>query len=60
MLSEIDFNPNEYETTQVSYMSKDKTTISMFIVNKKGIKLDGKNPTLLYGYGGFKYYDPQL
>ncbi len=51
--SEIDFNPDEYETTQVSYMSKDKTTITMFIVNKKGIKLDGKNPTLLYGYGGF-------
>jgi prolyl oligopeptidase len=51
--AEIDFNPDEYETTQVSYLSKDKTTITMFIVNKKGIKLDGNNPTLLYGYGGF-------
>jgi prolyl oligopeptidase len=51
--SEIDFNPNEYETTQVSYMSKDKTTITMFLVYKKGLKYDGNNPTLLYGYGGF-------
>jgi prolyl oligopeptidase len=51
--SEFEFKPEEYETTQVSYMSKDKTTISMFLVYKKGIKLDGNNPTLLYGYGGF-------
>lgn len=51
--AEIDFNPNDYETTQVSYLSKDKTTVSMFLVYKKGIKLDGNNPTLLYGYGGF-------
>ncbi|MCX6247819.1 MAG: prolyl oligopeptidase family serine peptidase [Bacteroidetes bacterium] len=51
--AEIEFNPDDYETTQVSYLSKDKTTISMFIVYKKGIKLDGNNPTLLYGYGGF-------
>jgi prolyl oligopeptidase len=49
----IEFNPDEYETTQVSYQSKDKTTISMFLVYKKGLKFDGKNPTLLYGYGGF-------
>jgi len=49
----IDFNPNDYETTQVSYLSKDKTTISMFLIYKKGIKYDGTNPTLLYGYGGF-------
>jgi prolyl oligopeptidase len=49
----IEFNPDEYESTQVSYQSKDKTTISMFLVYKKGIKLDGENPTLLYGYGGF-------
>jgi prolyl oligopeptidase len=51
--SEIEFNPSDYETTQVSYLSKDKTTISMFLVYKKGIKLDGENPTMLYGYGGF-------
>ncbi len=51
--SEIDFNPNDYETTQVSYLSKDKTTITMFLVYKKGLKYDGNNPTLLYGYGGF-------
>jgi prolyl oligopeptidase len=49
----IEFNPDDYETTQVSYASKDKTTITMFLVYKKGLKLDGKNPTLLYGYGGF-------
>ena len=51
--AEIDFKPDEYETTQVSYASKDKTSITMFLVYKKGIKLDGNNPTLLYGYGGF-------
>jgi prolyl oligopeptidase len=51
--AEIEFTPDDYETTQVSYLSKDKTTISMFLVYKKGIKLDGNNPTLLYGYGGF-------
>jgi prolyl oligopeptidase len=50
---EIHFNPEDYETTQVYYSSKDKTTISMFLVYKKGMKLDGNNPTLLYGYGGF-------
>lgn len=51
--AEIEFNPDEYETTQVSYLSKDKTTVTMFLVYKKGLKLDGNNPTLLYGYGGF-------
>jgi prolyl oligopeptidase len=51
--AEIEFNPEDYETAQVSYLSKDKTTVSMFLVYKKGIKLDGNNPTLLYGYGGF-------
>lgn len=51
--AEIGFKPDEYENTQVSYMSKDRTTITMFLVYKKGLKLDGKNPTLLYGYGGF-------
>jgi len=51
--SDIDFNPDLYETKQVFYKSKDGTKIPMFIVHKKGIKLDGTNPTLLYGYGGF-------
>jgi prolyl oligopeptidase len=49
----IEFKPDDYETEQISYLSKDKTTINMFLVHKKGIKLDGTNPTLLYGYGGF-------
>ncbi len=51
--SKIDFNTDEYVTKQVFYPSKDGTKIPMFIVHKKGIKLDGNNPTLLYGYGGF-------
>ena len=50
---EIDFNPEDYETEQVFYKSKDGTEIPMFIVYKKGLKMDGKNPTYLYGYGGF-------
>ena len=49
----VDFNPNDYETKQVFYTSKDGTKIPMFIVYKKGIELNGKNPTYLYGYGGF-------
>ena len=47
------FNASEYETKQVFYNSKDGTRIPMFIVHKKGLKIDGNNPTLLYGYGGF-------
>ena len=50
---EVDFDAEAYETKQVFYASKDGTRIPMFIVHKKGIKLDGTNPTLLYGYGGF-------
>lgn len=50
---EVDFDPDAYETKQVFYTSKDGTKVPMFIVHKKGLKLDGKNPTLLYGYGGF-------
>ncbi|NJN42217.1 MAG: S9 family peptidase [Flammeovirgaceae bacterium] len=49
----IDFNPEDYETKQVFYTSKDGTKIPMFIVHKKGIELNGKNPTWLYAYGGF-------
>ncbi len=49
----VDFKPAEYETMQVFYTSKDGTRVPMFITHKKGLKLDGKNPTLLYGYGGF-------
>jgi prolyl oligopeptidase len=51
--AEIKFNTDDYETKQIFYKSKDSTKIPMFIVHKKGIKLDGNNPTLLYAYGGF-------
>ncbi|MFY7739828.1 MAG: prolyl oligopeptidase family serine peptidase [Flavobacterium sp.] len=49
----IDFNSNDYESKQAFYTSKDGTKIPMIITHKKGLKLDGKNPTILYGYGGF-------
>jgi prolyl oligopeptidase len=49
----VDFNPQDYETRQVFYTSKDGTRVPMFVTHKKGVKLDGNNPTLLYGYGGF-------
>ena len=49
----VAFNPDDYETRQVFYASKDGTRVPMFITHKKGLKLDGKNSTLLYGYGGF-------
>ncbi|MFZ9090066.1 MAG: prolyl oligopeptidase family serine peptidase, partial [Planctomycetaceae bacterium] len=51
--SEVKFNPDDYETSQVFYPSKDGTRIPMFLCHRKGLKLDGTNPTLLYGYGGF-------
>ncbi|WP_343766470.1 prolyl oligopeptidase family serine peptidase [Gangjinia marincola] len=50
---QIDFNPENYESKQVFYTSKDGTKVPMIITHKKGITLDGKNPTILYGYGGF-------
>jgi prolyl oligopeptidase len=50
---EVAFNPNDYETKQIFYTSKDGTKIPMFIIHKKGVVLDGSNVTLLYGYGGF-------
>jgi len=49
----VDFKSEEYESKQVFYTSKDGTKIPMIITYKKGTKLDGKNPTILYGYGGF-------
>jgi prolyl oligopeptidase len=47
------FKAADYETVQVFYTSKDGTRVPMFLVFKRGLKLDGNNPTLLYGYGGF-------
>jgi prolyl oligopeptidase len=49
----VDFDPADYESKQVFYTSKDGTRVPMIITYKKGLKLDGQNPTLLYGYGGF-------
>lgn len=61
----LDFNADDYEMKQVFYPSKDGTKIPMFIVHKKGLNIDGKNATMLYGYGGFSisltpYFDPSL
>lgn len=50
---DIDFNSNDFESKQVFYTSKDATKIPMIITYKKGTVLNGKNPTILYGYGGF-------
>jgi prolyl oligopeptidase len=52
--SAIQLNTENYETKQVFYPSKDGTKVPMFIVHKKGIKLDGNNPVYLYAYGGFQ------
>jgi len=51
--ADVKFNPDDYETSQVFYASKDGTKVPMFLCHRKGLKLDGTNPTLLYGYGGF-------
>ncbi|MBL8990491.1 MAG: S9 family peptidase [Phycisphaerae bacterium] len=51
--AKVDFNPADYEVKQVFYASKDGTKVPMFIAHRKGLKLDGTNPTLLYAYGGF-------
>ncbi|MFY9727735.1 MAG: prolyl oligopeptidase family serine peptidase [Bryobacteraceae bacterium] len=51
--SKLSFDAGQYQTDQVFYPSKDGTKVSMFLVHRKGMALDGRNPTLLYGYGGF-------
>jgi prolyl oligopeptidase len=51
--AKVEFNPDEYEVKQVFYKSKDGTRVPMFLAHRKGLKLDGSNPALLYGYGGF-------
>ncbi|HEX4845925.1 MAG TPA: prolyl oligopeptidase family serine peptidase, partial [Geothrix sp.] len=49
----VDIRPTDYEVKEVFYPSKDGTLVPMFLAHKKGLKLDGTNPTLLYAYGGF-------
>ncbi|WP_299264466.1 prolyl oligopeptidase family serine peptidase [uncultured Psychrosphaera sp.] len=53
MKSKVKFNSDDFESKQVFYASKDGTKVPMIITHKKGLKLDGTNPTILYGYGGF-------
>lgn len=50
---EVDFNPEEYITEQLTYPSKDGTMVNMFVTHRKDIEMNGKNPVFLYGYGGF-------
>lgn len=62
---QLDFDPEQYTAKQVFYRSKDGTRVPMFVVHKKGLILNGNNPTLLYAYGGFTlsmtpYFSPSL
>ncbi len=58
--AEAKFDPERYEVTRVFYKSKDGTRVPMFLSHRKGLKLDGSNPTLLYGYGGFNIAVPPM
>ena len=58
--SQLSFDAGQYQTDQVFYPSKDGTQVPMFLAHRKGITLDGRNPTLLYGYGGFNIALPPL
>jgi len=51
--AKVKFRPEDYEVQQIFYRSKDGTRVPMFLAHRKGLKRDGSNPTLLYGYGGF-------
>ncbi len=62
---QVKLNPNDYETKQVFYQSKDGTRVPMFIAHRKGLKLDGNNPAYMYGYGAmswvaFLFYQPHV
>ena len=64
MEPKLAFDPDDFVTEEVFYESKDGTRVPMFITHKKGLKLNGKNPTLIYGYGGFNismtpYFTPR-
>ena len=58
--AEAKFDPDRYEVTRIFFKSKDGTRVPMFIAHRKGIKLDGSNPTLLYAYGGFNIAIPPM
>ena len=58
--AEAKFDPNRYEVERVFYKSKDGTRVPMFVAHRKGLKLDGSNPTLLYAYGGFNIPVPPV
>jgi len=59
--SEVKFDPSAYTTSQVFYAGKDGTRVPMFLVHRNGVRRDGRNPVLLYGYGGFNIsIDPEF